>query len=255
MHRIAAIAENTFKESLRQRILILIVIFAVLLIIVSVFMSPFALGESSRIIRDIGLGAAAFFSFLVIVVIGSGLIHKDIEKRTLYTVVTKPVKRSEIILGKFVGLLLLLIILVLGMYCIQQLIILLLEGMFETRLLLSLPFLCLEIMVLISIMLLFSSFSSPGLTSIMAVIFYIIGHASPDIRLFAEQTSTPLFRYIAYAVYYIMPNLENFNVRLELVHDLALPAEQIIFMLCYGLVYVIMLLYLSVILFERKEFK
>lgn len=255
MHRIRAIIENTFKESLRQRILMLLVVFTVLVIIVSLFMEPFALGEAPRILRDFGLAAAALFGVLVVIIIGSTLIHKDIEKRTIYTVITKPVKRSEIIIGKFLGLLLLLFILECAMAIIHQLVIFVYEGAFDPSLLLVIPFTMLEIMILLGILLLFSSFSSPAMSALMGIIFFVIGHASPDLKLFADQSKVPFLKHLAYGFYYVLPNLENFNIRIDVVHKLPLHADQILFSICYGLMYTVFLLYLSVIIFERREFK
>lgn len=255
MHRIIAIAENTFKEALRQKILLLLVIFGILLIIVSIFLEPFALGESPKILRDIGLAVAPFFGVLVVIIIGATLIHKDIEKRTIYTVITKPVKRSEIILGKFFGLFILIAILQCSMAIIQQLVIFMYEGSFDLPLLIAIPFSLIEIMVLSGILLLFSSFTSPTLSALMGIIFYVMGHASPGLKLFTDHIESEVLKYIAYAFYYILPNLENFNLRLELVHKLPLYTDQILFSLCYGFIYTIFLLYLSIIIFEKREFK
>ncbi|MEO0128275.1 MAG: ABC transporter permease subunit [candidate division WOR-3 bacterium] len=255
MHRILAIAENTFKESLRQRIMLLLIIFSILLIIISLFLEPFALGESPKLLRDFGMAVASLFGILVVIIIGSTLIHKDIEKRTIYTVIAKPVKRSEIILGKFLGLFLLIAILESAMALIHQFVILIYEGKFDLPILLNLPFSLIEIAVLLGILLLFSSFSSATLTSIMGVIFYVIGHASPDLKLFADTVKIPGLKYLAYGFYYILPNLENFNLRLELVHKLPIFTDQVLFSICYGLIYTIFLLYLSVLIFEQREFK
>jgi ABC-type transport system involved in multi-copper enzyme maturation permease subunit len=255
MHRIRAIAENTFKEALRQRILMLLAIFTVLVIIISLFMEPFALGEAPRILRDFGLAAAALFGALVVIIIGSTLIHRDIEKRTLYTVITKPVKRSEIIVGKFLGLLFLLVILECAMALIHQLVIFMYEGAFDPSLLIVVPFTLLELMILLGILLLFSSFSSPALSALMGVIFYVVGHASPDLKLFAAQTAVPVLKHLAYGFYYILPNLENFNIRIEVVHRLPLHADMIFYAMCYGLMYTVFLLYLSTVIFEQREFK
>lgn len=255
MKRILAVFENTFKESLRQRIMLLLVIFGVLMIVLSIFLGPFALGETFRIVRDVGLAAAALFSILIIIIIGSGLLYRDIDKRTLYTVITKPVRRSEIIIGKFLGLIALVTVLVIAMAIIQQLVIFLIFGTFDVLLLIAVPFTILEAMVLLSIMLLFSSFSSPTLSVIMGVILYIIGHASPDIKAFAEYAKAPALKYLAYGVYYILPNLENFNYRLQLVHGLTLFTDQVLFSLMYGLIYTALLLYITIIVFEKREFK
>jgi len=255
MHRIWAIVENTFKEGLRQRILMLLVLFGILVIVVSIFIGPFALGEAPKIIRDVGLAAASLFGILIAIIIGSTLIHKDIEKRTIYTVITKPVKRSEIIVGKFLGLLLLIAMLVCAMAGIHQLVIYILEGSFDLPLLIAIPFSLIEIMILLGILLLFSSFSTPALSAVMGIIFFVIGHASPDLKLFADQTDIAAAKYFAYGFYYVLPNLENFNLRIELVNRLPLYSDQVIFSICYGIIYTIFLLYLSVIIFEKREFK
>ncbi|MEO0185724.1 MAG: ABC transporter permease subunit [candidate division WOR-3 bacterium] len=255
MNRVLAIVENTFKESLRQRIMLLLIIFSILLIFISMFLEPFALGESPKLLRDFGMAVSSLFGILVVIIIGSTLIHKDIEKRTIYTVIAKPVRRSEIILGKFLGLLFLIALLESAMAIIHQIVIFIYEGKFDIHILLNLPFSLIEIMVLLGILLLFSSFSSTTLTSIMGVIFYVIGHASPDLKLFADATKTPALKYIAYGFYYILPNLENFNLRLELVHKLPIFADQTLFSVCYGFIYTIFLLYLTALIFEQREFK
>jgi ABC-type transport system involved in multi-copper enzyme maturation permease subunit len=255
MHRVIAILENTFKESLRQKILLLLVVFATLLIIISLFMEPFALGEASKIMRDFGLAATALFSVLITVIIGSTLIRKDVEKKTIYTVLSKPVKRSEVILGKFLGLSALVTLLVLAMLVIQQLVIFVYEGAFAPRLLIALPFTIIEIMVLLGILLLFSSFSSTTMTSIMGVIFFVVGHAMPDLKLFADGVRVPALKYIAYGFYYVLPNLENFNLRIDLAYGLPLRADQILFSICYGVIYIVLLLYLTKLVFQGREFK
>lgn len=233
----------------------LLIIFSVLVIVVSVFLEPFALGEAPKILRDFGLAAASLFGVLIVIIIGSTLIHKDIEKRTIYTVITKPVKRSEIIIGKFLGLLLLIAILQCAMIVIHQLVIFIYEGAFDLPLFITIPFSLLEIMILLGILLLFSSFSSPTISAIMGIIFFVIGHASPDLKLFADQVNVAILKYLAYGFYYILPNLENFNLRIDLVYKLPLHLDQLLFSICYGLIYTIFLLYLSIIVFEKREFK
>ena len=255
MHRIWAIVENTFKESLRQRILLLLIIFSILLIMISIFLEPFALGESPKLLRDFGLATSSLFGIFVVIIIGSTLIHKDIEKRTIYTVISKPVTRGEIILGKFLGLFLLIAVLEVSMTVIHQLVILIYEGHLDLPLITAVPFALLEVMVLSGILLLLSSYSSPALSSIMGIIFYVVGHAAPDLKVFASQAQSGLLKYLAYGFYYILPNLENFNFRLELVHKLPMYADQMVFSICYGLAYTIFLLYCAIIVFERREFK
>jgi ABC-type transport system involved in multi-copper enzyme maturation permease subunit len=255
MHRIWAVAENTLEEGLRQKVLLILVVFSIILLIASFFMTPFALGESRKLISDFGLGIASLLGVLTVIIIGSALIYKDIERRTIYTIVARPVRRLEIVIGKFLGLVILIAFLQLGMAVIQQIIIVVNEGKPTLALLANIPFELLEIMVLSGILLLFSSFSTPALSSIGAVIIFVIGHAAPDIKLFAEQTAAGFLKYLTLLVYYLLPNLENFNYRLELVHKLPLHADQIIFSICYGLIYTVFVLYVTTLVFERREFK
>ncbi len=255
MHRIWAIVENTFKEGLRQRILMLLVIFGILVIFISIFLGPFALGEAPKIIRDVGLAAASLFGTLVAILIGSTLIHKDIEKRTIYTVITKPVKRSEIIIGKFLGLMLIIAVLECAMAGIHQVAIYILEGSFDLPLLITIPFSLIEIMIVLGILLLFSSFSTPALSAVMGIIFFVIGHASPDLKSFANSTTIAGIKYVSYGFYYLLPNLENLNLRVDLVHNLPLSSDRVLFSVSYGIIYTIFLLYLSITIFEKREFK
>ncbi|MDH4210084.1 MAG: ABC transporter permease [candidate division WOR-3 bacterium] len=255
MHRVIAIFENTFKEGLRQRILSLLGIFALLLIVVSVFLEPFALGEAPKIMRDFGLAVTSLFGVLTTIIIGSALIHRDIEKRTIYTVLAKPVRRGEVVLGKFLGLGALIALLVLAMLLIHQLIIFVQEGVFEPSLLIVFPFELIEVSVILGILLLFSSFSSSTLTSIMGVIFFVTGHAMPDLKLFAESTKVEALKHVAYGFYYLLPNLSNFNFRTDLAYNIPLPADQVIFSVCYGVIYTVFLLYVTTLIFERREFK
>jgi ABC-type transport system involved in multi-copper enzyme maturation permease subunit len=190
-----------------------------------------------------------------VIIIGSSLIYKDIERRTIYTIVARPVKRLEIIIGKFLGLVILIAFLQLGMAIIQQIIIFINEGKPALGLLANIPFELLETMVLSGVLLLFSSFSTPALSSIGAVIVFVIGHAAPDIKLFAEQTAAGFLKILSLLFYYLLPNLENFNYRLEFVHKLPIHADQVMFSVCYGLIYTVFLLYLATIVFEKREFK
>ena len=255
MHRVIAILENTFKECLRQKILLLLIIFAIMLIVVSAFLEPFALGEAPKILRDFGLATASLFSVLTTIIVGSALLHKDIEKKTIYTVLSKPVRRSEVILGKFLGMTCLIFVLVTVMLLIHQVVIFFYEGTFDPKLLLALPFTMIEVMVLLGILLLFSSFTSTTMTSIMGVIFFVVGHAMPDLKLFADQSGVSSVKSVAYAFYYALPNLENFNIRIDLAYGLPLYADRLLFSLLYGAMYIVFLLYVTKLIFERREFK
>jgi len=253
--RVWAIARNIYLEGLRQKIFTIAVIFAMLLIVLSMFLGPFSLGETSKIIRDFGLGVSSLLGIFIIVTIGSAILYRDLERRTIYTIITRPIQPREIILGKFLGLCLLVFSITAAMAVIQQLVILMFEGRLDLHILLAPFFGCFEIMIMTGIMLLLASYSSSTFSSIMTVIIYVVGHASLDLKVFTETVKMPMLKFLSSAAYYLLPNLENFNLRLDVVYRQPLPADQIGYSVCYGLAYAIAVLYIAVIIFERREFK
>jgi ABC-type transport system involved in multi-copper enzyme maturation permease subunit len=253
--RIWAICRNIYLEGFRQKIFIAAVIFAVVLIVLSVFLGPFSLGEISKIVRDFGLAISSLLGIFVIVTIGSSILYRDLERRTIYTIVTRPIRPREIIIGKFFGITLLVISLVFAMSVIQQLVIFLSDGRFDFLILIAPLFFCFEIMIMTGILLFFASFSSAAFSSIMTVVLFIVGHASPDLKLFADSVKSPFLKTASTFFYYLLPNLENFNLRQDVVYRLPIHADQALFIVCYGIGYVVLLLFLSVIIFEGREFK
>jgi ABC-type transport system involved in multi-copper enzyme maturation permease subunit len=253
--RIWAICRNIYLEGFRQKVFTAAVVFAVILIVLSVFLGPFSLGEISKIVRDFGLAISSLLGIFVIVTVGSSILYRDLERRTIFTIVTRPIRPREIIIGKFLGLAMLVISLVFAMSIIQQLVILLSEGRLDLPILVAPLFYCFEVMIMTSVLLLFSSFSSAAFSSIMTVVLFIVGHASPDLKLFADTVKSPFLKTISTVFYYLLPNLENFNLRLDVVYRLPLPADQALYVVCYGIMYTVLLLFLSVIIFEGREFK
>lgn len=253
--RIWAISRNIFLEGFRQKVFTSAVVFAVILIVLSVFLGPFSLGEISKIVRDFGLAISSLLGIFIIVTVGSAILYRDLERRTIYTIVTRPIRPREIIIGKFLGLVLLVISLSFAMAVIQQLVILLSEGRLDLAITIAPLFNCFEIMIMTAVLLLFASFSSAAFSSIMTVTLYIVGHASPDLKLFADAVKSPFLKTVSTAFYYILPNLENFNLRLDVVYRLPIAADQAGYVISYGIIYVILLLFLSVIIFESREFK
>lgn len=255
INRILAVALNTFREGMRQRLLLVSGIFAVILTVISIFLEPFALGEIAKIVRDFGLGIASLLAVFVVIFVGASILHRDIERRTIYTVITRPVKPAEIVIGKFAGLSLLVIVLLFAMTAVQQLVLLVTEGRVDLLLVMAPLLGILEILVLVSLLLFFSSFSSATFSSIMTTICFIAGHAAPDLKLFASTTKVPMLKTLALAGYYLIPNLEYFNVRLEVVYRLPLPVDQLLFTVAYGLAYTVAVLYFSVLIFSGREYR
>ncbi len=255
MKRIIAISLNNFKESVRQKIFIIIIIFGILLLITSFFLFPLSVGEQSKIIRDFGLSIITFLNIVILIITGGTLIYKEIEKRTIYITLSAPVRRNEVIIGKFIGLFLVILINLISMSILHQILIFFTDKRFDPEIFISLfPFLF-EISIMIALMILFSSFSSYLFSSFMGAIIYLIGHSIESLKEFAEISKSTFLKIISYIFYYLLPNLEIFNIKNEVVYKNLPSLNYFLFSTSYGIAYTIFLLILSIIIFEKREFK
>ena len=248
------IAKNTFKEVIRDKILYNILFFAILIIGFSVLLGKLSLGEQLKMIKDMGLSCISLFGTIIAIFVGISLVFKEIDKKTIYTIIAKPVSRKQFLLGKFLGLILVLLINVLIMSAGVLLVILGISGTFEWNLLNAIFLIFIELMVITSIAVLFSTFSTPFLSGIFTLAFFIIGHLSEDIKKLGEK-SNGLVKFLTSAVYYILPNLDNFNVKGRVVYDLPVGLDFYIFSIAYGIIYTSIIILLATLIFERRDFK
>jgi len=244
---------NTFIESVRDRILLILLVLGFLLMASAKIIQPLTLGEESKIIKDLGLSAINLVSVLIAVFVGGRLIYKEIEKRTIYIVLAKPIKRYEFILGKFFGLLLVLFVSVLILTIGFFIVLLLTKIQADFMLLLPLLLLLFELAIITALALFFSTFVTPIGATIFTFLLYFVGHLTRDLKAFAALAKNPIITFLANLFYYLLPNLANFNIKGMVVHNVLLPAEVIIFTLIYGILYSAGLLFLSVLVFQRKD--
>ncbi len=251
--KIMAIAANTFKEAIRDRILYLLLAFAILMIGASRLLSLMTVGSEEKIVKDIGLASIALFGVAVAIFVGVGLVFKEIEKRTVYTLVSKPIRRSQFILGKYCGLVLVLAVNLAVMTAVFYL-VLIQRGWMDWRLTGAIWLTFIELMLVTAIAILFSSFSTPILSSLFTVTFFIIGHLSWGLRLMADKVEGVAAKFLCEFFYRVLPNLELLNMRGRAVHGLELPESQMAFATLYGLSYTAVLLALAVATFRRRDF-
>ena len=256
--KIAAIALNTFRESVRDRVLYNLVLFVSLIVVAAVVMGRIAVGQEAKIIVDVGLSATSVFGLLIAIFIGIGLVSKEIEKRTVAVILSKPVRRSEFILGKFGGLCLTLLVNTAAMAVTVSLALLYVKGGFDPMQWTIWPaayLIFLELAVLTAVALLFSCFSSPALSALFTLLIFLIGRWSPDLKLFAENADSAATRMVCRGLYHLLPNLANFNFINEAAYGLAVPARTLAGNTVYAFCYVAALLAASVLIFERRNFK
>ncbi len=253
MSRVIAIALNTFREAIRDRILYLLLVFAILLIAASRILSLLTVGAEEKIVKDIGLAAISLFGVATAIFVGVGLVFKEIEKRTCYTLISKPIHRSQFILGKYIGLVMVLAVNVTIMTACFYL-LLLAKGWMDAALTPAVILTFIELLLVTAIAILFSSFSTPILSSLFTVTSYVIGHVSWGLILLADRMPGTIGPACCRALYWVLPNLERLNIRGSVVHGIATPAGEVMLAAAYGVSYTVIVLGLAVWVFRRRDF-
>lgn len=256
--KILLIAKNTFKECVRDRILYNLVVFSILMIASSLILGAITIGDVKQIIVNLGLSATSIFGVLISLFIGIQLVYKEIDKKTIYSILTKPVARYEFILGKFLGLAMTLGVNVLAMLMGIYAAILYLKHSVEItdlNIILAGIIIYAELLLIVALALCFSTFSTPALSALFTFALYVMGHFNPDLLLYAQSLDSAWTRFSLTAVYYLFPNFSNFQVISRTAHGLFLPPQVYVLSLTYGLVYILVVLMLSIWIFQNRNFK
>lgn len=253
--RMSAIVQNTFKEAVRDKILYLLILFAFCLFLSSYVIAPLALGEGGKILRDLGLSLVPLFGLAIVVILGTTLVYKEVERRTIYVLISKPLRRWEFLIGKYLGLLVLLAVVVILMTLIFYGVLYGFYREAEAMLLWGIGMSFLELAVIAAVAIFFSSFSSPTLSAVFTLAIYVAGHWTQDFRSFATKLPGLAFKGVGAFFYYVLPNLEFFNVKNDVVHGIAVNPSQALWALSYAVLYSSALLAFASAVYERKSFK
>lgn len=263
---IKAIAVNTFKEAIRDKILYNLLIFTIIIIAASVLVGRLTIGEDQRVIKDIGLASISLFGMLMATFVGTSLVHKEIQKKTIYTILSKPIKRYQFIMGKYCGLLLTICVNVAIMTIVLFIVLAIHKVLFGKQIhgydnsigymmltkAVALTFF--ELMLITSIAILFSTISTPTLSVFFTIGFYVIGHLTGDLKEFGVASNSVFLEKISSIIYYLLPNLENFNIRAEMVRNISVNVNFILYVIAYGIIYMTAILLITILSMEKKEF-
>jgi len=255
MKRIIAIAHNTFKETVRDRILYGLLIFALLLLPGSRLVIPLSIGQEVKIMKDFGFAAISLFGLMIAVVVGTSLVHKELDKRTIYVLVAKPVRRWELLIGKYLGLMATLLLAFVVMALVMAATVVTLGGRVDRLLWLTLLGLYLQLMAVTAVAIFFSTLASPALSAVFTICLFIVGTAADQLRLFAERMPGDLVKAMVKAASYMVPNLHLCNFRTEAVYGLPVEGQRILLMLLYIFLYTLLILLLSSVILEKKDLK
>ena len=253
MNVILTIARNTFKEVLRDKVFYNLFVFALLMIGSALLLGTLTIGEQSKIIKDIGLASIDLFGVLIAIFVGVGLISKEIEKRTIYTIIAKPVHRYQFLLGRFAGLVFTMWVntaVMLVAFCV----ILIVGGTSpDSGLMKAVGLMTVAQLIVLSAAMLFSTFTTPTLSGIFTLALYVIGELTPDLKTLSEKLSG-VSRGLLSGSYYLLPNLALFNVKGEAVHGVPITAGYMLTAIGYGVSYAAAVLLLSCFVFQRRDF-
>ena len=264
IQRVLAIARNTYRESVRDKILYNLILFALVMILSSIMLGQLTLGNEDKVILDLGLSAISVFGMLIAVFIGIGLVYKELEKRTVYALLAKPVHRHELILGKYLGLLFTLLV-NLAVMTVGLELALLYTGRVgmgaHLRVLPAVFLVFLSLALTTALALLFSTFSTPALSALFTFFLWIIGHFGKDLQNFGELAKAESVKWLCRALYYILPNLSNFNiidsrsVIQTAAYSRPIDPAAIAGATLYAVLYCAAILSLSIAVFTRRDFK
>ena len=254
----AVVAINTFREAVRDRVLYNLIFFALLMIGAAILVGEISVGIERLVIINLGLAAISIFGLIMAVFIGVGLVYKEIEKRTLYSLLAKPIRRGEFLVGKYGGLLLTLVVntslMTLGLAA----------ALFyvgrpflrsDVSILIAVYFIVLELALVTALALFFSCFSSPVLSTLFTLGIYLTGMFAKDIRDFGDLTRSPVMQGVARLLYYLVPNFHNFNAIAAAAHGETIPLMLVLHNTLYALLYVTLVLLAASAVFSRRDLK
>jgi ABC-type transport system involved in multi-copper enzyme maturation permease subunit len=268
MRPVALMAVNVFRESVRDKVLYNLVFFAVLLIGATYAIGQLTAGQDIKIIKDFGLAATSAFGLFIAVFIGIGLVSKEVERRSIYALMAKPVERYQIVLAKYLGLVGTLAVNLSIMAAALYLVLAYMRsvandgtlraleaGALDPAMLKAITLIFFELSLITAIAVFFSTFSTPILSATFTFGFFVAGHFSADLRNFDQIVDSRTAVYLARAMYWVLPNLAPFDVKAQVVHGQHVSAGYMALTIAYGLAYTGALLVAAMVIFSRRDFK
>lgn len=255
LDRILAIAGNTMREAIRSRVLYVLLFFALALIGAGVLLSTLSYVERDRILQDIGFAAIRVFGVAIAIFVGIGLVHREVDRRTVFTILSKPIARAEFLLGKYFGLLATLLLQITVMGACFAAVSWAAGAPVGAGHAAALAGIAAEVAVMVAIALLFSSVTTPMLASFFSAGLWLIGHLSRDLRALGAQSDAPSVTNATELLYRTLPDLEAFDLAGHAAHGLPLGAGDLVLPAAYAAGYVVLALLVAIAAFERRDFR
>jgi ABC-type transport system involved in multi-copper enzyme maturation permease subunit len=258
MRRVGVVAWNTFREAVRDRVLYNLVFFALLMMAAAIIVGEVSIGIEESVIVSLGLSAISVIGLLIAVFIGVGLVSKEMDKRTLYALLAKPVRRWEFLLGKFGGLLLTLTVNTAAMAVGLFTALLYVKhslGRTDAVVLVAVYFVLLKLAIVVALAMLFSCYTTPLLAILFTAGLYVSGLFVKEMRSFHSDTMAPVIQVFLRWLSYLLPNFENFDVMGSAAHGRAIPTALLLQNTAYAALYCAIVLAAAASIFFRRNLK
>ena len=253
LHAVLSISRLTYMEAVRNRVLYLLLIFGILFVLGSRLVGMLTVGDEIKVMTDLGLVTLTMMDLLIAVFVGIDLLHKELDKRTIYVMLAKPVRRVEFLLGKYLGLILTLGLIHAGMTAMFIGYSAVLHGP-TIRILAASAGTFLEIAVITAAALMYSSFSTPILSGVFTLGTWLIGRGLPSLHWFMEKLNPGIARSLIYGLYLLLPNLSRFNLETYAVYGVPMPPGYFLSLAVTAVVYITLFLTLTAVVFQRRDF-
>ena len=250
--RIWAVAANTFRETVRERVLYNLVFFALIMTLCGLLMGQLSIRQDEKILKDIGLAAMEMFGTLIAIFIGVGLVAKEIERRSLHALLAKPLSRDEFFLGKFTGLGFTLLVNVVLMSAGLALTLLATGRRADPQLLFAIYPIYLGLLLVVALAVLFSTLTSTVLAAVFTVGMVIAGRYSDVIRNMQEvRPDAP--SWLLSFLYYALPNFRSFDFKDRVTHGDPVSWAAMGWVTAYAAAYIGIVLIVGLFAFRSRE--
>jgi ABC-type transport system involved in multi-copper enzyme maturation permease subunit len=253
IERMVAVARNTYRETVRERVLYNLVFFAVLMMLSGLLLNQLSIRQDEKILKDLGLAAMDLFGTVIAVFVGVGLVSKEIERRSLHPILAKPMARHEFLLGKLLGLAFTLLVNIAAM-TVGLFATLFLSGRgTEAALLKAVYLIYVGLLVTVSVALLFSSVTTSALAAVLCSIGAVVAGRYSDILRNAGTLAEGGLGWLGTVLYYVLPNWSYFDVKRRVVYHDPVPAALLVWSTGYAVAYVVVAMSLALLAFRRRD--
>lgn len=253
--KVFAIALNTSREAIRNKVLYSILLFACLVTGISAAFGWASIGDTIKFVKDFSLFSTSLFGVVATVVLGVSLLSKELDKRTIYNILSKPVARWQFLVGKFFGLLATLAVMMALMAAALLILLYALEGRVDWQIVPAVATMLLELGILSAVAIFFSSIVvTPTLAGLFTAATFIAGRSTPMLGYLMTPDQPTTLRYIARGLHIVLPHLNQFYIADRTVYGLALSPAYYVHATAYAAAYIALLLIISVAIFQRREF-